>query len=178
MVIQSAESDENEADKPQLKPRKTVPGALHSIWEKEGILGFYKGLQAQILKTVLSSALLLMIKEKITKSTWFALIALRRFILVTRSRLKSSWTRLSCIQQSDFLLEFLVELNSTFFYFYLFSFSWISCRFERFLLFPVLWISLLLCVLNYHILLLQYFCHIFLLVNIEQWKWKHRKMKG
>lgn len=90
VVIQSAESDENEADKPQLKPRKTVPGALHSIWEKEGILGFYKGLQAQILKTVLSSALLLMIKEKITKSTWFALIALRRFILVTRSRLKSS----------------------------------------------------------------------------------------
>lgn len=90
VVIQSAESDENKGDKPQLKPRKTVSGALHSIWEKEGILGFCKGLQAQILKTVLSSALLLMIKEKITKSTWITLIALRRFILVTRSRLKSS----------------------------------------------------------------------------------------
>lgn len=90
VVIQSAESDEDKDDKPQLKPRKTMSGALHSIWEKEGILGFYKGLQAQILKTVLSSALLLMIKEKITKSTWITMIALRRFILHTRSRIKSS----------------------------------------------------------------------------------------
>ncbi|XP_057805957.1 peroxisomal adenine nucleotide carrier 1-like [Salvia miltiorrhiza] len=85
VVIQSAEADETKD-----KSRKTVPGALRSIWEKEGILGFFKGLQAQILKTVLSSALLLMIKEKITKSTWITMLALKRFILVTRSRLKSS----------------------------------------------------------------------------------------
>ncbi|KAL1536254.1 NAD(+) salvage pathway protein [Salvia divinorum] len=90
VVIQSAESDETKDGKSQLKTRKTVSGALHSIWEKEGILGFFKGLQAQILKTVLSSALLLMIKEKITKSTWITMLALRRFILMTRSRLKSS----------------------------------------------------------------------------------------
>ena len=90
VVIQSAESDETKDGRSQLKTRKTVSGALHSIWEKEGILGFYKGLQAQILKTVLSSALLLMIKEKITKSTWITMLALRRFILVTRSQLKSS----------------------------------------------------------------------------------------
>lgn len=89
-MIQSAESDENRDDKAQLKSRKTVSGALYAIWEKEGILGFFKGLQAQILKTVLSSALLLMIKEKITKSTWVIMIALRRFMLLTRSRLKSN----------------------------------------------------------------------------------------
>ncbi|KAL2244069.1 peroxisomal adenine nucleotide carrier 1-like [Sesamum indicum] len=90
VVIQSAESDENNNDNARLRSRKTVSGALYAIWEKEGLLGFFKGLQAQILKTVLSSALLLMIKEKITKSTWILMLALRRFMFVTRTRLKSS----------------------------------------------------------------------------------------
>ncbi|KAI3459362.1 hypothetical protein Pfo_016025 [Paulownia fortunei] len=90
VMIQSTKSDENEEDKAQLKSRKTVPGTLYSIWEKEGVLGFFKGLQAQMLKTVLSSALLLMIKEKITKTTWVLMIALRRFMLLTRPKLKSS----------------------------------------------------------------------------------------
>ncbi|KAI3459364.1 hypothetical protein Pfo_016027 [Paulownia fortunei] len=90
VMIQSAESDENKDDKAQLKSRKTVSGALYAIWEKEGLLGFFKGLKAQILKTVLSSALLLMIKEKITKSTWVLMIALRKFLFQTRTQLKSS----------------------------------------------------------------------------------------
>ncbi|KAL3812668.1 hypothetical protein ACJIZ3_013936 [Penstemon smallii] len=89
VMIQSAESDENDDDKDQAKSRKTISGALFAIWEKEGILGFFKGLQAQILKTVLSSALLLMIKEKITKTTWVLLLAIRKFMLLTRTRLKS-----------------------------------------------------------------------------------------
>lgn len=88
-MIQSAKSDENEDGKAQSRPRKTISGTISSIWEKEGILGFFKGLQAQMLKTVLTSALLLMIKEKITKTTWVLLIALRKFML-TRPNLKSS----------------------------------------------------------------------------------------
>lgn len=92
VMIQSAEldNDDDDDDEAQLKSRKTVSGALRAIWKKEGILGFFKGLQAQILKTVLSSALLLMVKEKITKSTWVLMIALRRFMFITRTRLKSS----------------------------------------------------------------------------------------
>ncbi|KAG6428059.1 hypothetical protein SASPL_112308 [Salvia splendens] len=89
VVIQSAKSDESEDGKPQSRPRKSITGTLCSIWEREGILGFFKGLQAQMLKTVLSSALLLMIKEKVTKTTWVLMIALRRFML-TRPNLKSS----------------------------------------------------------------------------------------
>ncbi|KAK6139069.1 hypothetical protein DH2020_027192 [Rehmannia glutinosa] len=90
VMIQSAKSDENEDVKTQSQSRKTVTGTVYSIWEKEGILGFFKGLQAQMLKTVLTSALLLMIKEKITKTTWVLLIALRRFMLITRPKIKSS----------------------------------------------------------------------------------------
>ncbi|XP_042047949.1 peroxisomal adenine nucleotide carrier 1-like [Salvia splendens] len=89
VVIQSAKSDESEDGKPQARPRKSISGTLCSIWEREGILGFFKGLQAQMLKTVLTSALLLMIKEKVTKTTWVLMIALRRFML-TRPNLKSS----------------------------------------------------------------------------------------
>lgn len=88
VMIQSAKSSDNERAK--VKPRKTIPETLYSIWEKEGVLGFFKGLQAQMLKTVLSSALLLMIKEKVTKTTWVLMIALRRFLLITKPRLKSS----------------------------------------------------------------------------------------
>ncbi|PIN16527.1 putative mitochondrial carrier protein [Handroanthus impetiginosus] len=90
VMIQSAKTDENEEGKPQPKSRKTVSGTLYSIWEREGILGFFKGLQAQMLKTVLTSALLLMIKEKITKTTWVLMIALRRLMLTSRPKIKSS----------------------------------------------------------------------------------------
>lgn len=88
-MIQSAKSDENDDGKSQSRPRKTISGTISSIWEKGGVSGFFKGLEAQMLKTVLTSALLLMIKEKITKSTWVVMIALRRFML-TRPQLKRS----------------------------------------------------------------------------------------
>lgn len=90
VMIQSAESDEDEEDKAQTNSMKTISGALRAIWKKEGAFGFVKGLQAQILKTVLSSALLLMIKEKITKTTWVLMIALKKFMFITRTRLKNS----------------------------------------------------------------------------------------
>lgn len=90
VVIQSADSDEHETERSQSKSHRTLSGAMLSIWENEGLLGFYKGLQAQILKTVLSSALLLMVKEKITRTTWVLMIGLRRFLFLTRTRLKSS----------------------------------------------------------------------------------------
>lgn len=90
VMVQSAESSEDVADEAEAKSRKTVSGAIHAIWKREGLLGFFKGLRAQILKTVLSSALLLMIKEKITKTTWVLLIAIRRYLFLSRTRLKSS----------------------------------------------------------------------------------------
>ncbi|EXC73445.1 hypothetical protein L484_000245 [Morus notabilis] len=92
VMIQAAEPDDDYdgIKKPRPKSQKTVLGVLYSIWKSEGVLGFFKGLQAQILKTVLSSALLLMIKEKITNTTWVLIVAIRRYLLLTRGRLKSA----------------------------------------------------------------------------------------
>lgn len=92
MTLQAAESDESEVEEVQAKT-KTISGALYSIWKNEGAAGFFKGLLAQNLKTVLSSALLLMIKEKISKTTWFLMLALKRYLFVTRSRIKSTLSR-------------------------------------------------------------------------------------
>ncbi|XP_061974952.1 peroxisomal adenine nucleotide carrier 1-like [Populus nigra] len=92
VTLQAAESDESEAEEVQAKT-KTISGALYSIWKNEGAAGFFKGLLAQNLKTVLSSALLLMIKEKISKITWFLMLALKRYLFVTRSRIKSTLLR-------------------------------------------------------------------------------------
>ncbi|MQL84328.1 hypothetical protein Taro_016820 [Colocasia esculenta] len=75
MIQSSTSSDETKED--QSKSPKTFIEALSSIWKREGALGFFKGLEAQILKTVLSSALLLMIKEKVSKSTWVLMLAIR-----------------------------------------------------------------------------------------------------
>ncbi|KAK1315670.1 Peroxisomal adenine nucleotide carrier 1 [Acorus calamus] len=85
VMIQASDSV-NEAEDAQPKAPKTMTDALRAIWKREGILGFFKGLQAQILKTVLSSALLLMIKEKISKYTWISMLALRRYLIETQMR--------------------------------------------------------------------------------------------
>jgi hypothetical protein len=94
VMIQAADPDEDEDDESERPSKsrapKTMLGALHAIWSKEGIPGFFKGLHAQILKTVLSSALLLMIKEKISKFTWVSLLALRRYLFVSQKRIKSA----------------------------------------------------------------------------------------
>ncbi|KVI08571.1 Mitochondrial carrier domain-containing protein [Cynara cardunculus var. scolymus] len=88
VMIQAADSSEDDTSKNRKKPRKTILSVLDAIWRREGALGFFKGLQAQILKTVLSSALLLMIKEKITATTWVLILAIRRYLVVTQGRLK------------------------------------------------------------------------------------------
>lgn len=83
------DDDDNKTKRAQSKSRKTVSGVVSAIWRREGILGFFKGLDAQITKTVLSSALLLMIKEKITATTWVLILAIRRSLLLTNGRLKN-----------------------------------------------------------------------------------------
>lgn len=87
VMIQAADHDKDSKDS---KSPKTMLAALSAIWGKEGIPGFFKGLQAQILKTVLSSALLLMIKEKISKFTWITILAIRRYLLVSSRRVKAA----------------------------------------------------------------------------------------
>ena len=90
-MIQAADpDDDDESEKPRPRTRKTLPGVIRSIWKSEGVPGFFKGLHAQIMKTVLSSALLLMIKEKITATTWVLILAIRRSLLLTRGRLKNA----------------------------------------------------------------------------------------
>lgn len=93
-MIQAADEDEDEDrddNEVPSKNQKTISGAFNAIWKREGLLGFYKGLKAQILKTVLSSALLLMIKEKVTKTAWVLMLALKRFLSISPNRLKSAW---------------------------------------------------------------------------------------
>ncbi|CAN1219975.1 Peroxisomal adenine nucleotide carrier 1 [Linum perenne] len=95
VMIQAADTDEVDHDdkskkKPKRRPTKTLSGVVASVWRQEGISGFFKGLKAQILKTVLSSALLLMIKEKISATTWVLLLAIRRSLLVSNGRLKNA----------------------------------------------------------------------------------------
>ncbi|XP_021281740.1 peroxisomal adenine nucleotide carrier 1 [Herrania umbratica] len=91
VMIQAADPDDDDrTKKAQPRSRKTVSGVIYAIWRREGILGFFKGLQAQITKTVLSSALLLMIKEKITATTWVLILVIRRYLLLTRGKLKNA----------------------------------------------------------------------------------------
>ncbi|XP_054802778.1 peroxisomal adenine nucleotide carrier 1 [Prosopis cineraria] len=89
VMIQAADSEERPASKSQKKSQKTVSGVLCAIWQREGLLGYFKGLHAQILKTVLSSALLLMIKEKISATTWIFILAIRRLLLLPKGRVKN-----------------------------------------------------------------------------------------
>ncbi|KAG9152202.1 hypothetical protein Leryth_016398 [Lithospermum erythrorhizon] len=84
VMIQAAETSDAEKSKRKQKAHKTIPGVLYAIYRKEGVSGYFKGLQAQILKTVLSSALLLMIKEKISASTWVFILATQKFLLLNQ----------------------------------------------------------------------------------------------
>ena len=90
IVIQAAESEADKSSENKSKAKKTISRVAYNIWRNEGIPGFFKGLEAQILKTVLGSALLLMIKEKITKTTWVIMLALRQYLLASRPKLKSA----------------------------------------------------------------------------------------
>lgn len=93
VTIQAADSYDNKSTEAEKKAQKTISGALYTIWKREGLLGFFNGLQAQILKTVLSSALLLMVKEKITKSTWILMLMIGRYFSANPPKLKASWIR-------------------------------------------------------------------------------------
>lgn len=96
VMIQAADTNDETDKKAKVdkeeKPKspKTISTVLCAIWRKEGIPGFFKGLHAQILKTVLSSALLLMIKEKISATTWVLVLAMRRFLMLNQGRLKKA----------------------------------------------------------------------------------------
>lgn len=87
-MIQAADTDDDSNNKSKQKQRKTITGVLQAIWRREGVSGFYKGLNAQILKTVLSSALLLMIKEKIAATSWLLILALKKVLIVNQGRIK------------------------------------------------------------------------------------------
>lgn len=89
VMIQAADTDDDKRTEAERKAQRTISGALYTIWKREGILGFFKGLQAQILKTVLSSALLLMVKEKIAKSTWILMLVIGRYLSVNSPKLKA-----------------------------------------------------------------------------------------
>ncbi|OIW12830.1 hypothetical protein TanjilG_24763 [Lupinus angustifolius] len=90
VMIQAADSDNDKRTEAEKKAQKTISGALYTILKREGLLGFFNGLPAQILKTVLSSALLLMVKEKITKSTWLLMLMIGRYMSVNHPKLKAN----------------------------------------------------------------------------------------
>jgi hypothetical protein len=91
-VIQAAESEEDQEPQQQgpktrkVFPTKLLPAAI-AVWQQEGPLGFYHGLEGQILKTILGAALMLMIKEKTSQTTWRVMLMLRKWSLVGKSRL-------------------------------------------------------------------------------------------
>ncbi|KAE9405205.1 mitochondrial carrier [Gymnopus androsaceus JB14] len=79
-----ARSADMEEDPEHSKPhtyhhaKSKHPGALDvlkKVWKREGVVGWYQGMQAQIIKAVLSQALLFMSKEQFEKWT-LALIVL------------------------------------------------------------------------------------------------------
>ena len=92
MILQAAESDEDKVLRgPDIDGRPRSRGMLETVedvWTQEGVKGFFKGLQAQIVKTVLSAALMLMIKEKVAHSTWVVMLALQRWVLAGENKLK------------------------------------------------------------------------------------------
>lgn len=52
--------------------------------------GYFKGSYAQIVKTVLSAALMLMSKEKVANSAWFVMMAFQKWMLAGESKLKAA----------------------------------------------------------------------------------------
>eukprot|EP00475_Leptophrys_vorax_P011447 TRINITY_DN17990_c0_g2_i1.p1 TRINITY_DN17990_c0_g2~~TRINITY_DN17990_c0_g2_i1.p1 ORF type:complete len:394 (-),score=16.99 TRINITY_DN17990_c0_g2_i1:429-1565(-) len=82
VMMQRAESDEEKRRKAAGDKTAGAPAtmllAMRVIWKTEGLPGFYKGLQAQILKTVLAAALMLMIKEKVAAGSQSLVMAVHR----------------------------------------------------------------------------------------------------
>lgn len=82
VMMQRAETDEEKESRraggTAGGPPRSMLEALRIIWHMEGFFGLYKGLHAQVLKTVLSAALMLMIKEKVSEGTRATMLALKR----------------------------------------------------------------------------------------------------
>ncbi|EFJ21648.1 hypothetical protein SELMODRAFT_82841 [Selaginella moellendorffii] len=95
IMVQAAENDTdavkallNGGEAPE-KPPRGMAQACRLIWKREGALGFYKGLHAQIMKTVLAAALMLMIKEKVSYGTWAAMMLLQNRWAVQKQKIKT-----------------------------------------------------------------------------------------
>ena len=96
VILQAAEFDEDKANRlsgknePNVRHRATnMLEAFKQIGAEEGVRGYFKGLHAQIVKTVLSAALMLMIKEKVASSTWLVMMALQKYLVASENKLKS-----------------------------------------------------------------------------------------
>ncbi|KAL1923603.1 uncharacterized protein VTP21DRAFT_8583 [Calcarisporiella thermophila] len=62
----------------KMTPYRSGIDVLTRVYKSEGVSGWYKGMQAQITKAVLSQALLFMIKEELTEYTLFFILLARR----------------------------------------------------------------------------------------------------
>lgn len=96
IMLQAAESDEDKARRlnggndPNVRHRaRNILEAFQQIGAEEGVKGYFKGLHAQIVKTVLSAALMLMIKEKVASSTWLVMMALQKYLVAGESKIKT-----------------------------------------------------------------------------------------
>ncbi|KAG0605365.1 hypothetical protein M758_9G052700 [Ceratodon purpureus] len=96
IMLQAAESDEDKARRlygendPNVRHRaRNMLEAFQQIGTEEGVRGYFKGLHAQIVKTVLSAALMLMIKEKVASSTWLVMMALQKYLAASETKMKT-----------------------------------------------------------------------------------------
>lgn len=96
VILQAAESEEDKAvrmnggSNVNVRHRaRNMLEALQQIGTEEGLRGYFKGLNAQIVKTVLSAALMLMIKEKVASSTWVVMLAFQKWLQAGEQKLKT-----------------------------------------------------------------------------------------
>ena len=57
---------------------KSLPAVMRGVVETEGAAGLYKGLQAQLLKTVLAAAFSLTVKEKSFRTAMLVVLLMNR----------------------------------------------------------------------------------------------------
>lgn len=95
-MLQASESEEDKANRLKGGANSNTRSRARNMWEafqqigvEEGARGYFKGLHAQIVKTVLSAALMLMIKEKVASSTWLVMMALQKWMLAREKKRKT-----------------------------------------------------------------------------------------
>ncbi|GAA6042661.1 hypothetical protein JCM8097_008274 [Rhodosporidiobolus ruineniae] len=78
----AGDDDEDEDEKhPHVKKKERYSGAvdcLKQVWQEEGFVGWYQGMQAQITKAVLAQALLFGIKDALEAYTILSLVAISK----------------------------------------------------------------------------------------------------